>query len=401
MGEFISFGNIEKKYIYIISAIGVLGLIFIYMENNSKILDKKRLMDPLMIYIGYILCFIPELIRKRNTSIKKNNKLINRFKYQKIFVIGITALLSLIHNYLILTKERYVSKEEKIILHNNYAFFFLIIFIISKFLFKYNYYRHQYISISIIIIIEVFRYFIIIKGYMGIIIFSSLNMKIGFLCQITEISCYSFYFIYSKLLMEKYYFSPYESTYIIGIINGIITLIIFLILSLIPIDKNKSAFPINYNNKFYIDNIGSFSEKYTQIFLFLIHGIINSINIILFNIIIQYYTIGHIFLPYQLIMLIYNLYVIKKNNLNLVQIIEIILSFIVEIFISCIFLEIIELNFCGLNKNIKKNIQNRASNDIHESLSPIESYEINDQFIFRYSDQEEIENINVEMKKLQ
>ena len=83
MGEFISFGNIEKKYIYIISVIGVLGLIFIYMENNSKILDKKRLMDPLMIYIGYILCFIPELIRKRNTSIKKIISLLTDLNIKK------------------------------------------------------------------------------------------------------------------------------------------------------------------------------------------------------------------------------------------------------------------------------------------------------------------------------
>ena len=90
---------------------------------------------------------------------------------------------------------------------------------------------------------EIFRYLIKISQYKRFHV-RLLNIKLGFLFQIIDLFCFSFLIIYLKLLMEKYYFSPYESAYIIGINNAIITLIIFLILSIIPIEKNNSLYPI-------------------------------------------------------------------------------------------------------------------------------------------------------------
>ena len=39
------------------------------------------------------------------------------------------------------------------------------------------------------------------------------------------------------------------------------------------------------------------------------------------------------------------------------------LCFLIEFIFGLVFLEIIELNFCGLNKNIKRNIRGRAKED--------------------------------------
>ena len=58
-------------------------------------------------------------------------------------------------------------------------------------------------------------------------------------------------------------------------------------------------------------------------------------------------------------------------------------------FIGCaIYLEIIELKFCGLNKNIKRNIMERAKTDILYSLmeSPEEDKEIDENIDSSYTD---------------
>ena len=41
---------------------------------------------------------------------------------------------------------------------------------------------------------------------------------------------------------------------------------------------------------------------------------------------------------------------------------------IIELFFTLVFLEIIELNFCGLNTNTKRNIIERAINDFNFDL---------------------------------
>ena len=53
--------------------------------------------------------------------------------------------------------------------------------------------------------------------------------------------------------------------------------------------------------------------------------------------------------------------------MNTFRIVLFITTGIIEILITFIFLEIIQLNFCGLNENLKKNIEERALLDNDES----------------------------------
>ena len=411
MVDFISLGKIDKRYIYIILSFILLGIILSTIYNFGNINEKAELMNSFVIYIGLAFCFILELIKKRSSSVKikfEKNYNINQFKFQEIIVVGITVSLFLMYMILDLLIKRLNIESKSTITNNNYAFGFLMLFIISIFLFKYNYYKHQFISLIIIILLGLIRYFFIIinktrKEYRIKLDDFMIVFSISFLQNM----CLSFYFIYTKLLIEKYYFSPYKVSYLIGIINGIITLIIYLIISYLPIENDNSLQLIEYNDKYYIDNIRSAFTNYefAQIFLYIIYHIIYSFIFIIFNIIIQNFTLGHIFLPNQIFALffIFSEVIKKDNNINLVARIIIIISFIFEIFISCVFLELIELNFCGLNKNIKKNIVVRAIEDSNESLSPNENtFEVDNQYIVHYDDdKEEIEdnNIKLEMKK--
>ena len=51
-----------------------------------------------------------------------------------------------------------------------------------------------------------------------------------------------------------------------------------------------------------------------------------------------------------------------------------------------IFLEIIELNFCGLNKNTKRNIQIRANEDIQETKQEEDLIEVSPGYFIHKDD---------------
>ena len=53
-----------------------------------------------------------------------------------------------------------------------------------------------------------------------------------------------------------------------------------------------------------------------------------------------------------------------------------IILFVFQFICLMIFLELLELNFCNLNKNTKRNIQLRAENDMNEEINRESVFEI-------------------------
>ena len=80
----------------------------------------------------------------------------------------------------------------------------------------------------------------------------------------------------------------------------------------------------------------------------------------------------HLMLLHGIINLILN--IINFQNKNYYQQIIIIITFIIEIFAILVFVEMIILNFCGLNFNIKNNIIFRAEDEINK-LGKISDYD--------------------------
>ena len=66
------------------------------------------------------------------------------------------------------------------------------------------------------------------------------------------------------------------------------------------------------------------------------------------------------------------------TDFGIFELIIIILTFSIEIFAIFVFFETIELNFCGLNLNLKKSIINRANNEIKGLLEELEEEEDED-----------------------
>ena len=183
--------------------------------------------------------------------------------------------------------------------------------------------------------------------------------------EIISIIFHGLYLIYIKGLIKYKFISPYKCNFIIGLIDFPLIIIIYLIISFTSLG--------NENNKYYIDNIFTLFRDGLDIIdiirlilLSLTYGIFSS----LINKIIYDFTIYHIFIPFFVEKFIMEIIVQIKNR-SIFNIIFLILCFLFEIIMIFIFLEIIELNFCGLNKNLKKNIKLRA---LIESPLEIENY---------------------------
>ena len=145
------------------------------------------------------------------------------------------------------------KKEDDIILFGHYysnLLFFLFLFPILFFHIKF--YKHQYFSISVIIIMELGYYLLQYKYFIEKTLYFSLF-------QIIVSSLESLFNIYIKGLMEFKYFSPYRVMNTFGLIILFLLLIIYFIVSYKLC--NNYLCNLDYENKKYIDNIYSIFEQ--------------------------------------------------------------------------------------------------------------------------------------------
>lgn len=248
---------------------------------------------------------------------------------------------------------------------------------------------------------------------------------IGIYLGASTCSCYGT--IIQKKIMDNQFIHPYKIIFLKGIIGMIISVILIVISTLIPCKNNQNInvnmmhflkIEINnivtsnssnnnnnssvtlfecvdkYKGEIYFDNFLSYfnglinnnndNDKYLEIFLYIpiylmLHFLTN-IFLILVNKLLSpihclmvdsFYRIFHI-----MIQSLQNYEIQDQNNFQGIfyeiiirpfstQILRIIAYFI-SIIGYIIYLEIIELKFCGLNKNIRKNIRKRAKSDGRE-----------------------------------
>ena len=388
MGRYCSIGEIDKNYFYIVLTASItLGIGFISMyffkrnsnSGNIEGVEANKLLKTLARYLGFDLCYIGEFILQKHTKRKedtKNDELIyfdkkrskimdyifsdskNKLNIKDLLYLLLICLIILIDDFMIIIIK--AKKNQGFIIFNeeyNSIEFFLL-FIISIFIFKMRYYQHQHFSIILIILLEIFRYLIKIFNDSNFTFLFSV-----FILQIIRSLSDCIFFGYIKGLMEYKYFSPFKCCYIFGFVNTPIIIFLYIILSHISFKNTNLLCSLKYNDSYYFDNFYSIFKNinFVQISSFLLYTICNGIYQLLINITIGQFTICHLFMPCQLTQLFINIYE-SFSNLKLMPMV--IISGIFEIIFIFIFLEVIVLNFLGLNKNIKKNIENRAEEDV-------------------------------------
>jgi len=353
-----SFGMFDIKFAFYCTLVAVLDLyinLFIYKEDQNNIFDKHLLLDPLCYYVGFLLNIIPALISYKCSRTKKERMRVNKLKEENIqsieyiynnpydqylstkdfikFIIVCLFLLSTDFMEIIISistnaEDNQPNDEGKIDLYeDDYLFFeFLIIFILVKYFKKTTYYNHQNISFLILCIME---------GIKTVFFFSQSNSK-----------------NYMAIIFK--FISPYKICYMIGMINVPI-IIIYIVISLFDnLGKCNENYCLNISNLFKDDDINAID--YFRLISF---ALTYAVLMALYNKVINDYTLYHIYIFSLIDNFIKNIISYSGYDNSLI-IIFLCISFFIELFMILVFLEIIEVNFWGLDKNLKKHIELRS-----------------------------------------
>jgi len=304
------FIDIQKKHFIYIIFFMILNFISEYIISLSKIKIPYSLVYKIC-EICLILFYIIEKYLSKNENDKFNEK--NQILIPIIILIMCYFIFNFIYLYPIKFSVPINDVEE-------YMIIIIFLILIEKICFKNYFYSHQILSFNIIIIL--FLYFLINNIIQS-------KLKLSYL--LLSLKCYSYSFRYQliKYINMKYYIN----IYLLGSISGIFGLIQYLI------QYELDLFQFNLYN----------------IFLFILLFIIFIINVYLEYKII--YELGTIFRFMSDFISIY----ISKIIFN--EKFDSILIGLISIICCLIYLEIIQLNFCNLNKNTKINIEKRMKKE--------------------------------------
>ena len=227
---------------------------------------------------------------------------------------------------------------------------FLLIFF--RVFHKVIFYKHQYISLIIIILTGLTRFFRVFENF-----FHERGKKIGFL-TLGFIILLPFIDSIKIYVIQKYmkynYYSPYYILFLIGIIYLIVSLIILIIFKSIncSTDICKSLSEINIE-----------ADKAVNYILIISYSILYGIeHFIKFYTMYTFSAFHYILISTfgEIIKFIYRIIF----HFDTIDLIVNIVTYFLEIIAVLVFIETIELNFCGLNMNLKKNIIFRADSEI-------------------------------------
>ena len=367
----LSLGKIDIKYfIYLIVflVIQIYSNYILYL--NSKKIEENRLLGMFLIHFGYLLIIIPALITnkiassdspkkriesekndenaKNRASYYANDRKNNNIKIKDIIIFFSVCILDLAieFSYILIELLNGYYIEEY------FVFETLILFIVPKFIFKKTYYKHQKIAIVLIIIIGA------IQSIITVFSFGKFNYK-QLLLEIFIHSGDAIFYGYIKVLMEFKYFSPFQCCYLFGIVNTPLILIAYFIVSHIPCNNKFLC-----GGKKYFDNIYSlfYNLSFKELIFLILECFSGGIGLLSVNMIMNKYTFYHVLIPLHASFFIMNL---LERETTKTEVIISVICLISSIIFILIFLEIIELNFCNLNENLKRKIEERAIEDIY------------------------------------
>ena len=225
---------------------------------------------------------------------------------------------------------------------NLYILNILITSIFSQIVFKIKLFRHHWLSI-ILIILTGLLLDLVTQNLQNDIMNNWKSILLRFIREIV----FSFHDIINKYAMENKFCSVYE----ISFYTSLILTVLF------------GIFAIFDYYFFNLDNYKDYFEDFNPKELFILLGnIITQLGLYMGNLFTNKYTTPcHIFI----------IRIFGQIALNLdfsVKSIPIFVCLLFILFVSLIFNEIIEFNFCGLSDNTKKNIMLRSKNEEIDSL---------------------------------
>ena len=340
----INLGQIDKNLIPIIVGCIICFLNRLLNQYKGTLLYKNIIITGIFISMSRFLAVIPYLRFRIKTKQLKNidNKNIYKNTITYIYVDNQKKIVRGKNIYIILTALIYLIQQMMFIATfevktNSWIWIILITSIFYYLIFKIKLYRHHFLTSILILLIGGF-----IDSILDNVINDINSHLVLLIIKFIREALFSLYNVMAKYVMEKKFVSVYEFSFYIGTIS-LILLIIFSIFdyAFFGIDDYKEYFN-NFNGTEFLVMVGVIITQF---------GInLSSLFTVKNN------SPCHTFIMFVFGQLAY--YINLEGNSILV-----IICLILILFLSLIFNEIIEINFCGLSKNTRRNIMLRAETE--------------------------------------
>ena len=322
-----SLGIIDKKLIIPLLEIIIYMIYFIYESFDPS--DKINI---LFFYFGnsigeMITFYIPYIFKYENNYKTKNKK---QKKCTKNNIIDYFFLL-LFHllKTICVIYEFHMDDENTSYICTMEALEIIMMCLATKFFLKYKYYIHHLISLIIIVISS------IIMDFLPHLETISIHFLVFFIIySIVEVS----YYCYIKYLIDVKYHSLYNMIFFCGMADFILICCYFSVILIFEIINNNDNLSQTLEKIIIKFFVGTFLAGFIQSILSY-----QTINLFNPNFIFVCFVIAKI--P--------NILILAINDLLYLVII---IPYTIQIFALFFYVEIFEFNFCGLNKNTKKNI---------------------------------------------
>ena len=299
-------------------------------------------------------------IRVKNNCTIKNQIIIEKEKINKrqtrkkyLFILGLT-IIYLIPMFL----DSYCSSNQNINFKtsSSVSVFFCIIsyVLLSRLILGHKIYRHQIFSLTIIIVCNIISIILILTGEKNKV---NSDMAINFVIMAVILSLYALYNVLEKIFFNSFMTSPYYLMFIIGLIT-LVLIIIYETITCLAFGDNKDFNGAFYQIKYNIKNI----KLYPLLFIGDVISAFLWVGGI--HLTVYFFSPCHFIISESISQILSTIINNSLEGYNIAAAIVIYILFVIIIFASLIYNEIIILKFWKLNINTKKHITKRSNSEL-------------------------------------
>lgn len=337
--------------------LGCFCLIGASFSSGQSIFGKYKFLENILVSVSQMLAIIPYLISVKiknesfmNTEKSKEEKkqLINNnfeeennIKISQGLCLGAVEFLKLF--ILNVGSDLFDIKFRIFFMSSNVLFLSFL----QKCFLKTRIYRHQIASFIIFFVLDIA--FIIIIAFDDLLEYNLMQLIFIFVSNLF----FSFEITYEKTILNNKDISFYKLCIYLGIFSFIFNIIASIITTIVEFNLNvDNKYKIYFfNYKYYLEEVDD--HVLVEIILIFVFVILNGVYNILQLLTIKYLTQSHVLITYIMLAIYYSILTkfqeIETTSLTLIFSF---VFYIVGFFVLFIFLEIILLNFCGINKDI-------------------------------------------------
>ena len=364
----ITFAKINKYFLipFLCPVFCMLGNYFILLMQETNVIKKPEFFMPIYVQLSYVfaglLYFITyfqqkvdggkdEIIyrERATTSIKYIYNDVNKknILIEWILIVILGFLVALFELLSVFVGDRHVFEQRL------YFLFFIPLF--SKFILKDTIFKHQYLSLIIALIGITFLIIpVCLKIQTEDTVANILNLIAGI--------GYSLFLVLIKYVTHVYYVSPFKLSFYFGLIAIGFIFFGYMIYSL-----------LEYHDLSYFKDVLDFSEVDNKfpISMYLISTQVFATALQAFTLLVIYYFSPILLMVTDIIspMLLWLALTIRDGQ-DLPAVALYPIGYVIVLFGSLIYNEIIIFNFCGLSKDTKKFVEqrlNEESSDIRKT----------------------------------